>query len=192
MLTAASTAGQTLWHGARLLCLPSLCIQTSPFCACLHCSYKRLPCSLSPLLPEGDTHEHEVAPAPNPRVLTELQRADAVIYGMGEVGCGEAWQRRAVLGRLCMQRGGRSAPGASLADGERRCTVNPAAPVHRLQARCTPPSSPPSSCAGWASASQPPTCPRFVPPLLLGRAGMMRGAYAARRRWPPCTSACAS
>ncbi|PSC71096.1 maternal effect embryo arrest 18 [Micractinium conductrix] len=34
---------------------------------------------------EGDTHEHEVAPAPNPRVLTELQRADAVIYGMGSL-----------------------------------------------------------------------------------------------------------
>ena len=34
---------------------------------------------------EGDTHEHEVAPVPNPRVLTELQRADAVIYGMGSL-----------------------------------------------------------------------------------------------------------
>lgn len=37
------------------------------------------------LLSEGDTHEHEVAPVPNPRVLTELQRADAVIYGMGSL-----------------------------------------------------------------------------------------------------------
>lgn len=34
---------------------------------------------------EGDTHEHEVAPAPNPAVLTQLQRADAVIYGMGSL-----------------------------------------------------------------------------------------------------------
>lgn len=34
---------------------------------------------------EGDTHEHEVAPAPNPRVLAELERADAVIYGMGSL-----------------------------------------------------------------------------------------------------------
>lgn len=34
---------------------------------------------------EGDTHEHEVAPAPNPRVLLELRRADALIYGMGSL-----------------------------------------------------------------------------------------------------------
>jgi len=26
-----------------------------------------------------------VAPAPNPRVLTEMQRADAIIYGMGSL-----------------------------------------------------------------------------------------------------------
>lgn len=34
---------------------------------------------------EGDTHEHEVAPAPNPRALAELERADAILYGMGSL-----------------------------------------------------------------------------------------------------------
>lgn len=44
-------------------------------------------CTPTPPTPpaEGDTHEHEVAPAPNPRVLAELQRADAIIYGMGSL-----------------------------------------------------------------------------------------------------------
>ena len=34
---------------------------------------------------EGDRKEHEVAPAPNPRVISEIRRADAVIYGMGSL-----------------------------------------------------------------------------------------------------------
>ena len=34
---------------------------------------------------EGDTREHEVAPSPNPRVLAELQRADAVVFAMGSL-----------------------------------------------------------------------------------------------------------
>ena len=34
---------------------------------------------------EGDRQEHEVALAPNPRVLADIQRADAVIYGMGSL-----------------------------------------------------------------------------------------------------------
>jgi 2-phospho-L-lactate transferase/gluconeogenesis factor (CofD/UPF0052 family) len=56
---------------------------------------------------EGDRQEHEVAPAPNPRVLAEVARADAVVYGMGSLytsiapslvlkGVGEA-----VAGRDC-------------------------------------------------------------------------------------------
>ena len=34
---------------------------------------------------EGDGREHEVAPTANPRVLNELQRSDAVVYGMGSL-----------------------------------------------------------------------------------------------------------
>ena len=34
---------------------------------------------------EGERQEHEVAPGPNPRVLTELAKADAVVYGMGSL-----------------------------------------------------------------------------------------------------------
>lgn len=34
---------------------------------------------------EGDTKEHEVAPLANPRVMTELERADAIVYGMGSL-----------------------------------------------------------------------------------------------------------
>lgn len=34
---------------------------------------------------EGDRKEHEVAPAPNPRVIAEIRKADAVIYGMGSL-----------------------------------------------------------------------------------------------------------
>ena len=34
---------------------------------------------------EGDRQEHEVAPAPNPRLLAEIRSADAVIYGMGSL-----------------------------------------------------------------------------------------------------------
>ncbi|KAI3436021.1 hypothetical protein D9Q98_002078 [Chlorella vulgaris] len=49
--------------------------------ACLAAPVKRI----FYLSAEGDTHEHEVAPAPNPRVLTELERADAIIYGMGSL-----------------------------------------------------------------------------------------------------------
>ncbi|EFN50692.1 hypothetical protein CHLNCDRAFT_8355, partial [Chlorella variabilis] len=55
--------------GSHLALLPA------PACACLPAAAHA----------EGDTHEHEVAPAPNPRVLAELERADAVIYGMGSL-----------------------------------------------------------------------------------------------------------
>jgi len=34
---------------------------------------------------EGDTKEHEVAPLANPRVMTELERANAIVYGMGSL-----------------------------------------------------------------------------------------------------------
>eukprot|EP00890_Picochlorum_soloecismus_P001067 jgi/Picsp_1/1961/NSC_05427-R1_maternal effect embryo arrest 18 protein len=34
---------------------------------------------------EGDTKEHEVAPLANPRVMTELERADGIVYGMGSL-----------------------------------------------------------------------------------------------------------
>lgn len=34
---------------------------------------------------EGDTKEHEVAPVANPRVLAELDKADAIVYGMGSL-----------------------------------------------------------------------------------------------------------
>jgi 2-phospho-L-lactate transferase/gluconeogenesis factor (CofD/UPF0052 family) len=34
---------------------------------------------------EGDTKEHEVAPVANPRVVGELERADAIVYGMGSL-----------------------------------------------------------------------------------------------------------
>jgi hypothetical protein len=34
---------------------------------------------------EGDRQEHEVAPSPNPRLLSEIRSADAVIYGMGSL-----------------------------------------------------------------------------------------------------------
>ncbi len=34
---------------------------------------------------EGTGQEHEVSPEPNCRVLTEIERADAVVYGMGSL-----------------------------------------------------------------------------------------------------------
>lgn len=34
---------------------------------------------------EGDGREHEVAPVANPRVITEIQRAEAIVYGMGSL-----------------------------------------------------------------------------------------------------------
>lgn len=34
---------------------------------------------------EGDTKEHEVAPVANPRVVGELEKADAIVYGMGSL-----------------------------------------------------------------------------------------------------------
>jgi len=34
---------------------------------------------------EGDGREHEVAPAPNPRVIADISRADAIVYGMGSL-----------------------------------------------------------------------------------------------------------
>jgi 2-phospho-L-lactate transferase/gluconeogenesis factor (CofD/UPF0052 family) len=34
---------------------------------------------------EGDTKEHEVAPVANPRVISELSSADAIVYGMGSL-----------------------------------------------------------------------------------------------------------
>lgn len=34
---------------------------------------------------EGDRQEHEVAPSPNPRLISEIRSADAVIYGMGSL-----------------------------------------------------------------------------------------------------------
>lgn len=34
---------------------------------------------------EGTGQEHEVSPHPNPRVLTELQQADSIVYGMGSL-----------------------------------------------------------------------------------------------------------
>lgn len=34
---------------------------------------------------EGDTKEHEVAPASNPRTLQEMEKADALIYGIGSL-----------------------------------------------------------------------------------------------------------
>ena len=34
---------------------------------------------------EGDRQEHEVAPPPNPRMLHEVEKADAIIYGMGSL-----------------------------------------------------------------------------------------------------------
>lgn len=56
---------------------------------------------------EGTHTEHEVAPDPNPRVLSELSRADAVVFGMGSLftsiapslilrGVGEAVAARSV------------------------------------------------------------------------------------------------
>ena len=61
--------------------------------ACLPCArhVRALPprpprrAATAPHAAEGDTHEHEVAPAPNPRVLAEVRRADAVIFGMGSL-----------------------------------------------------------------------------------------------------------
>ena len=55
-------------------------------CRCESPASRHLHTCLAARLPaEGDTHEHEVAPAPNPRVLSELQRSDAVLYGMGSL-----------------------------------------------------------------------------------------------------------
>jgi len=34
---------------------------------------------------EGDRQEHEVAPPPNPRMLHEVEKADAIVYGMGSL-----------------------------------------------------------------------------------------------------------
>lgn len=52
-------------------------------------SVEPLPCPVRRIFylsSEGAAHiEHEVAPAPNPRVLSELARADAVVYGMGSL-----------------------------------------------------------------------------------------------------------
>ena len=68
-LTHLRLAGLAGGSGSHLALLPA------PACACLPAAAHA----------EGDTHEHEVAPAPNPRVLAELERADAVIYGMGSL-----------------------------------------------------------------------------------------------------------
>lgn len=34
---------------------------------------------------EGTGREHEVSPAPNPHVIADISRADAVVYGMGSL-----------------------------------------------------------------------------------------------------------
>lgn len=34
---------------------------------------------------EGTGQEHEVAPPPNPRIITEIERADAIVYGIGSL-----------------------------------------------------------------------------------------------------------
>ena len=34
---------------------------------------------------DGDTKEHEVAPVANPRVMAEIEKADAIVYGMGSL-----------------------------------------------------------------------------------------------------------
>lgn len=50
--------------------------------------WEPLPCAVRRvfyLSAEGDKQEHEVAPTPNPRVLAEVARADAVVYGMGSL-----------------------------------------------------------------------------------------------------------
>ncbi|GAX77344.1 hypothetical protein CEUSTIGMA_g4790.t1 [Chlamydomonas eustigma] len=62
---------------------------------------------------EGCGQEHEVSPKANPRVLTELQRADSIVYGMGSLytsicpilcleGIGESIATKQVPKILCL------------------------------------------------------------------------------------------
>ena len=37
------------------------------------------------LAAEGTGHQHEVFPPPNPRMLAQLDAADAIVYGMGSL-----------------------------------------------------------------------------------------------------------
>ncbi|KAF6254393.1 UPF0052-domain-containing protein [Scenedesmus sp. NREL 46B-D3] len=52
------------------------------------CHYQPLPSPIRRvfyLSREGTGQEHEVAPRPNPRILQDVQRADAVVFGMGSL-----------------------------------------------------------------------------------------------------------
>ena len=121
------------------------------------------------LAAEGDRQEHEVAPAPNPRVLAEVGRADAIVYGMGSLytslapslvlkGVGEA-----VAERNC-PKVGRRAAAAALALPRWRLHVCLAVSTRR------PPSTTAeggelAACRSRGAHPSPPTlCPRVRAP----------------------------
>uniref|UniRef100_A0A383VTG3 Uncharacterized protein n=1 Tax=Tetradesmus obliquus TaxID=3088 RepID=A0A383VTG3_TETOB len=65
---------------------------------------------------EGTGQEHEVAPQPNPRILQDVQRSDAVVYGMGSLytsicptlildGVGEAIAARSDIPKVLLLNG---------------------------------------------------------------------------------------
>lgn len=152
VVSAEST--RRLPPGARVQCRPSSCC--SSLCQRVWLS------TCTPLgsasSAEGDTHEHEVAPVPNPRVLTELQRADAVIYGMGSL-------YTSIFPSLILRVSRTHC--ANLIEPAHACW----APVGLCAGRgcngtdysaCLPETQPMPICCrrAWASASPPCQCPR--------------------------------
>lgn len=82
---AAELADGTLVLGQNEISHPSSACSPAEVDKSTDC-YEALPAAVRRvfyLASEGDHTEHEVAPAPNARILEALGRADAIVYGMG-------------------------------------------------------------------------------------------------------------
>ena len=83
---AAELADGSVLVGQNEISHPALC--TSPLAVDKSGAWEPMPSPVRRIFylsAEGDRQEHEVAPAPNPRVVNEVRRADAIIYGMGSL-----------------------------------------------------------------------------------------------------------